>query len=229
MAQKILDYSRKVIFSIFAIAILGSVSFSYAVPDIWTAATTTNVGSTTMLAVSMSEASNGVAVGNSGTIIFTTNGGVDWTLATTTNVGSAIMDGVSMSDANNGVAVGGNGIIVFTTNGGVDWTAATTTSVGTAQLSEVSMSDANNGVAVGQSGTIVFTDCAIETAADVNTIISSNCTVRSDVTAGGSVRVESGAVMTIPNGVTLDINFATKNLTVESGSGVLIVSGGKIT
>jgi len=71
--------------------------------------------------------------------------------------------------------------------------------------------------------------CTIETGLDVDTIISSSCTVTSSITAGGSVRVESGAVMTIPNLVTLDINFATKNLTVESGSGVLIQAGGKIT
>jgi len=71
--------------------------------------------------------------------------------------------------------------------------------------------------------------CTIETAANVDTIISTNCIVTLDVTAGGSVRVENGAVMTIPSGRTLDINFASKNLTVESGSGVLIESGGTIT
>ena len=71
--------------------------------------------------------------------------------------------------------------------------------------------------------------CNIETAANVDTIISSSCIVTLDVTAGGSVRVENGAVMTIPNLVTLNINFAAKNLTVQAGSGVLIESGGKIT
>ena len=71
--------------------------------------------------------------------------------------------------------------------------------------------------------------CNISTAANVDTIISSNCTLTSSITAGGSVRVQSGAVMTIPSGVILDIKFATKNLTVESGGGVLIKSGGTIT
>jgi len=71
--------------------------------------------------------------------------------------------------------------------------------------------------------------CTIETGLNVDTIISSSCTVTSSITAGGSVSVQSNAVMTIPDLVTLDINFATKNLTVESGSGVLIQSGGKIT
>ena len=61
----------------------------------------------------MSDASNGVAVGVSGQIVYTTNGGVDWTDATTTDVGTNTMWGVSMSDASNGVAVGGSGEIVF--------------------------------------------------------------------------------------------------------------------
>jgi|APSaa5957512535_1039671.scaffolds.fasta_scaffold20407_2 hypothetical protein len=86
---------------------------AYAAPDIWTAATTTNNGGNRMFGVSMSDANNGVAVGESGTMVFTTNGGVDWTAATTTNNGGNRMFGVSMSDANNGVAVGLVGTMVF--------------------------------------------------------------------------------------------------------------------
>jgi photosystem II stability/assembly factor-like uncharacterized protein len=132
-------------------------SDAYAAVDTWTAATTTNVGTNTMNGVSMSDANNGVAVGHSGQIVYTTNGGVDWTNATTTNVGTGAIRGVSMSDANNGVAVGYMGTIVYTTNGGVDWTAATTTNVSAASMRGVSMIDASNGVAVGQSGQIVYT------------------------------------------------------------------------
>ena len=105
----------------------------------------------------MSDASNGVAVGASGTIVYTTNGGVDWTIPTTTNVGTNAMNGVSMSDASNGVAVGTSGTIVYTSDGGDTWTTASTTNVGTTHMNGVSMSDASNGVAVGDSGTIVFT------------------------------------------------------------------------
>ena len=89
-------------------------SDAFATVDTWTDATTTDVGSTRMRGVSMSDASNGVAVGYTGQIVFTTNGGVDWTDATTTNVGNTRMRGVSMSDASNGVAVGDSGQIVFT-------------------------------------------------------------------------------------------------------------------
>jgi len=101
----------------FSVLLLGSTTLAYAVPDTWTAATTTNNGGNSMFGVSMSDASNGVAVGNSGTMVFTTNGGVDWTAATTTDNDGNRMRGVSMSDASNGVAVGASGTMVFTTSG----------------------------------------------------------------------------------------------------------------
>jgi len=59
--------------------------------------------------------------------------------------------------------------------------------------------------------------------------ITSSCVISSDVIAPGNVIVRSGAVMTILSGATLDIDFATKSLTVESGGGILIISGGTIT
>ncbi|MDC1136726.1 Ig-like domain-containing protein [Nitrosopumilus sp.] len=74
-----------------------------------------------MYGVSMGDANNGVAVGDSGTIVYTSDGGDTWTAATTTNAGSNHMQGVSMVDANNGVAVGNSGTIVF-----VDITSPTT-------------------------------------------------------------------------------------------------------
>jgi len=96
-----------------------------------------------------------------------------------------------------------------------------------------SVSISGDTITVGSSGSayvfFIPPPCIIETAADVDTIISSNCTVTSSTTAGGSITVNSGAVMTIPSGVILDINFATKNLTVQAGGGVLIQAGGKIT
>ena len=66
-------------------------SDAYAAVDTWTDATTTNVGANHMHGVSMIDANNGVAVGYAGTIVYTTNGGVDWTDATTTNVGITSM------------------------------------------------------------------------------------------------------------------------------------------
>ncbi|MGY5152148.1 MAG: WD40/YVTN/BNR-like repeat-containing protein [Candidatus Nitrosopumilus sp. bin_6a] len=87
---------------------------AHAAVDTWTAPTTTNVGITNMYGVSMSSSTNGVAVGNSGTIVYTSDGGDTWTAATTTNVGTTYVFGVSMSSSTNGVAVGLSGVIVYT-------------------------------------------------------------------------------------------------------------------
>jgi len=62
-----------------------------------------------------------------------------------------------------------------------------------------------------------------------NWTVSSTCTLISNATVNGNVIVPNSVVLTIPNGVTLDINFATKNLTVQAGGGVLIKAGGTIT
>lgn len=60
------------------------------------------------------------------------------------------------------------------------------------------------------------------------TIIVS-CTMTASATAPGNVLVQNNSVLTIPSSITLDVNFGTFNLTVKSGSGVLIESGGTIT
>ncbi len=48
-------------------------------------------------------------------------------------------------------------------------------------------------------------------------------------TAPGNVLVQNNSLLTVPSGITLDVNFGTFNLTVKSGSGILIESGGTIT
>ena len=65
-------------------------------------------------------------------------------------------------------------------------------------------------------------DWTLTTAAD-------SCTLQGNPVAPANVIVEAGAVLLIPNGATLDIDFTTFNLTVKIGSGVLIKSGGAIT
>ncbi len=69
--------------------------------------------------------------------------------------------------------------------------------------------------------------CNISTIAD--SLIQSSCVVPTTISAGGDVTVQSGAVMTIPSDVTLDIDFVNNFLKIEFGSGVLIKAGGTIT
>ena len=58
--------------------------------------------------------------------------------------------------------------------------------------------------------------------------ITQSCTLSSNDVAPGNVIIQSGAVLTIPNGVSLHIDFGAKHLLVRSGGGVLIKPGGKI-
>ena len=203
------------------------VDYAFAA-DTWTAATTTNVGTTLMRGVSMSDASNGVAVGPSGTIVYTSDGGDTWTAATTTNVGITSMYGVSMSDANNGVAVGHSGKIVYTSDGGDTWTAASTTNVGTTSMRGVSMSDASNGVAVGPSGKIVFADSSSSedsSSTETSSSKSGACGFDRDCTAP---RITKHGISETPDGFSINNvifeenqKFYNENPTVEIGIGEL--------
>ena len=60
-------------------------------------------------------------------------------------------------------------------------------------------------------------------------IIDEDCILSGIATAPANVIVQSGAIMIISNDATLDINFVNNFLRIESGSGVLIKAGGKIT
>ena len=113
-----------------------------------------NSGTTNLLlGVSFTDANTGTAVGGSGTILRTTNGGIDWILQTSGTQSN--LWGVSFIDANIGTAVGEWGTILRTTNGGATWTSQ---SSGTTEwLTDVSFTDENNGTAVGYYGTILRT------------------------------------------------------------------------
>ena len=65
----------------------------------------------------------GYAVGQSGTILKTINGGNTWTRLVSGT--TATLRGVSFSDATHGVAVGDLGTILRTTNGGTSWVKCT--------------------------------------------------------------------------------------------------------
>ena len=59
--------------------------------------------------------------------------------------------------------------------------------------------------------------------------VISSCTLMDNLTTiTGDVIVNSGVVITIPTGKSLDIDFANHHLLVESGGGVLVQAGGKI-
>src|SRR5574338_842503 len=57
--------------------------------------------------------------------------------------------------------------------------------------------------------------CVVPTLGDWT--VSSSCTLISSSIAKANVIVQNGAVLTIPNGVSLDIDFTTKHLLIKSG------------
>ncbi len=66
-------------------------------------------------------------------------------------------------------------------------------------------------------------------ACDSETIITSNTILTADTSLLGDLIVESGNVLTINPGVTLDIDFVNQKILVKFGGGILIKSGGTIT
>lgn len=73
--------------------------------------------------VHFTSATTGYVVGNNGTILKTTNGGLNWTVQTSFT--SQKLNSVYFTDANTGYAVGAAGVIFKTTDAGVNWTAQT--------------------------------------------------------------------------------------------------------
>ncbi|MBI2849211.1 MAG: DUF11 domain-containing protein [Chloroflexi bacterium] len=99
------------------------------------------------------DAQNGWAVGESGTIIKTTNGGSTWIIEFSGSEQG--LSSVFFVDSRTGWAVGNGGAILKTSDGGASWSAQTS---GMAQLlRSVDFVDAMTGWVVGDNGTILNT------------------------------------------------------------------------
>ena len=90
-----------------------------------------------------------------------------------------------------------------------------------------------NGTAVaGGSYTCTITNddsdsCVIPGSGDW--VIMQDCTLVASSTAPANVIVQNNSILTIPSGVSLDIDFLQFNLFLEFGSAAVIKSGGAIT
>jgi len=82
--------------------------------------------------------------------------------------------------------------------------------------------------ALNDMATAVLNPPACDTPGSGDWTITQDCVLISDFSAPANVRVQNGALLMIPNGVILDINFLSRNITIEFGSGVLIKAGGSI-
>jgi len=109
--------------------------------------------SATLWGVDFVDATHGWAVGDSGTILATTDAGATWT-PQVSGVSVSLAD-VFFLNAGEGWAVGGSGTIRHTGNGGATWTLMT--SGISNSLNGVAFIDSQHGWAVGDGGTMLMT------------------------------------------------------------------------
>ncbi len=98
--------------------------------------------------------SNCIAVGSSGAILLSDDGGIAW--STETAVTAELLWGVTCPDATECVAVGGEGTILLSDDGGASWRSVPSGT--TVMLWSVSCPSASRCVAVGDGGTILISD-----------------------------------------------------------------------
>ena len=110
--------------------------------------------STHLYSVSFADRYNGWAVGESGIIIHTVNGGKTW--ITQTSGVTSPLNSVCFANNLKGWAVGNSGKIIHTFNGGATWLPQTSGT--TQQLNGVSFADSSNAWAVGVNGTLLHTN-----------------------------------------------------------------------
>lgn len=109
--------------------------------------------SNNLRAVCFIDINNGWAVGETGVLLNTSNGGMAWS-PQQSGISTHIV-GVDFVDPNNGWTVGDNGVILHTSNGGANWN--TQSSGVSSNLYKVDFFDFNNGWAVGYNGVIRHT------------------------------------------------------------------------
>jgi len=125
----------------------------------------------------------------------------------------------------NGVAVAANGDIIvadFETFGGTGKIIKVDPITGAQTIIS------SGGLFVDPAGIFIVPELCIPPSSGDWTVTADCTMTASDTINNGDLIVQSNAVLTIPSGVTLTIDFTTHNISIQSGSGVKIVSGGKI-
>jgi photosystem II stability/assembly factor-like uncharacterized protein len=172
----------------------------------------------------------GIAVGDSGAILRSINGGLNWAPATSGT--AANLYAVSMPAANTGFAVGAGGVVVKTTTG-TSWSALTS---GTSQdLYATSWASTSVGWAVGKEGTIIksangtaFSPQTSGTTQDLNGVSFTNTNNGNAVGNGGVIlRTSNGGSTWSPqtSGTTRNLNAVSFP---ASATGFAVGDGGTI-
>jgi photosystem II stability/assembly factor-like uncharacterized protein len=104
--------------------------------------------------IAFATSQSGVAVGDSGTILRTTNAGVSWHLVSSNT--KLTLQSIRFFNNTRGVIVGEGGLILRTTDGGATWTPSNSGT--SASLTSVTSLNANTGYASGYNGTVLKTN-----------------------------------------------------------------------
>jgi photosystem II stability/assembly factor-like uncharacterized protein len=149
--------------------------------------------------VYFANSNTGIAVGQQGIVLRTTNGGTNWTAQ---NSGTPNhLFGVFFVNAVTGFIVGDVGLILKSTDGGVNWFAQN--SGQNVQLLSVSFRDANTGYVVGWYGTFIRTTNGGVSWTKYSTTINTNlsCVSFADANVGFAVGQYGKLVRTSNGGV----------------------------
>src|SRR5581483_319926 len=117
----------------------------------WTVQGPSQATGNTLRAVAALDFKTIIAVGEQGSILRTTDAGLNWKLISSGI--SAELSGVSFADANTGIAVGSDGFILRTLDGGSTWTSQASGT--TDWLRAASFSEAGTATVAGEGGTIL--------------------------------------------------------------------------
>ncbi|MFH1842224.1 MAG: YCF48-related protein [bacterium] len=155
------------------------------------------------------DAGTGYIVGDSGTILKSTNGGLAW--AELVSGTSANLLGVHFTHPDTGTVVGYFGTILRTIDGGLNWTPQTGT---TRTLDDVQFLDRQHGFAVGRFGTFLVTDDGGDNWAESNVTTDDLNTAWFHDELHGLVAGANGALFTTDDGggtwtkkIVFDVNY----------------------
>ncbi len=190
--------------------------------------------------ISFEDALHGMAVGDSGIVLYTSDGGVNWTPqlhGTLLESAGIPLVGVSFPRADTATAVGGYGTIIHTTDGGLHWAAQVS---GTrSRLSGTAFSDSYHGICVGAAGALLRTTDGGLNWFDESGAVSSNLNAVAYGSADHVVVVgDLGVVLVSSDGgrlwfqpsnvgttaALLSVALAGETITAVSRSGTLVQS-----
>ncbi len=214
--------------SIVVIALVwSSLSSKAGADDAWILQT----GNTTVALrdVTATGASGAWAVGDNGTILNTTDGGVVWVAQSSDT--SAALRGVTAVSANIAWAVGGSGLVLKTVDGGTNWNAQTTPTSNSPK--GVSAVDGNIAWAVGASTILKTTDGGANWASqpdmgkDLRRVVAVDASTAWAVGSNVSMRTTDGGATWISKtaaGITLTDVVALDSETawVSGGGGTIM-------